>query len=110
MAYTPQQGDIVFINFDPRIGHEQKGRRPGLIISNNDYHKRTGMAMVCPITSTISGFPTHVALDDRTNTAGAIMCEQVKSLDLNARQAEYVEFLPDDLIDEVIDLICSFIE
>jgi len=110
MAYAPQQGDIVFINFDPRIGHEQKGRRPGLIISNDDYHKRTKMAMVCPITSSISGFPMHVALDNRTNTAGEIMCEQVKSLDLNARQAEYEEFLPDDLIEEVIDLICSFIE
>ena len=110
MAYTPQQGDIVFINFEPRIGHEQKGRRPGLIISNNDYHKRTGLAMVCPITNSISGFPMHVALDDRTNTVGEIMCEQVKCLDLIARQAEYEEFLPDDLIDEVIDLICSFIE
>ena len=110
MAYTPQQGDIVFINFDPRTGHEQKGRRPGLIISNNEHHKRSGMAMVCPITNSFSGFPMHVALDDRTNTTGEIMCEQVKSLDFSARQAEYVEFCPDDLIDEVIDLICSFIE
>ena len=110
MAYDPQQGDIVYINFDPRIGHEQRGRRLGLIISNKDYHKRTGLAMVCPITSTVTGFPMHVVLDERTSTSGEIMCEQVKSLDLSARQAEYVEFLPDDLIDEVIDLICSFIE
>jgi len=110
MAYTPRQGDVIYMNFDPRIGHEQRGRRPGLIISNEEYHKRTSMAMVCPITSTISGFPMHVALDDRTTTRGEIMCEQVKSLDLIARRAEYEEFVPDDILDEVIDLICSFIE
>jgi len=110
MAYTPRQGDVIYMNFDPRIGHEQRGRRPGLIISNEEYHKRTSMAMVCPITSTISGFPMHVALDDRTTTRGEIMCEQVKSLDLIARRAEYEEFIPDDILDEVIDLICSFIE
>ena len=110
MAYTPRQGDVIYMNFDPRIGHEQRGRRPGLIISNEEYHKRTSMAMVCPITSTISGFPMHVALDDRTTTRGEIMCEQVKSLDLIARRAEYEEYIPDDILDEVIDLICSFIE
>jgi len=110
MAYTPRQGDIIYMNFDPRVGHEQKGRRPGLIVSNEEYYKRASMAIVCPITSTISGFPMHIALDDRTITRGEIMCEQVKSLDLNARQAEYEEFVPDDILDEVIDLICSFIE
>ena len=110
MSYIPQQGDIVSINFDPRIGHEQKGRRPGLIVSNIEYNKRSGMAIVCPITNTFSGFPMHVALDERTTTRGEIMCEQVKSLDLNARQVQYEEFVPDDILDEVIDLICSFIE
>jgi mRNA interferase MazF len=110
MAYTPQQGDIIYMNFDPRIGHEQKGRRPGLIVSNEEFHKHTIMAMVCPITSSVSGYPMHVALDDRTTTAGEIMCEQVKCLDLYARQAEFEEFVPDDILDEVIDLICSFIE
>ena len=110
MAYAPRQGDIIYINFDPHVGHEQKGRRPGLIVSNEDFHKRASMAMVCPITTSISGFPMHVALDDRTSTSGEIMCEQVKCLDLNARQAEYEEFVPDDILDEVIDLICSFVE
>ena len=110
MAYTPKQGDIVFLNFNPQSGHEQKGRRPGLIVSNNQFHIRTGLAMVCPITNTISGFPAHVALDGRTNTTGEIMCEQVKSLDVTARDALYKESVPDDIMDEVIDLICSFVE
>jgi len=98
------------INFDPQTGHEQKGRRPGLIVSNDQFHKRANMAMVCPITNTISGFPTHIALDHRTSTTGEIMCEQVKCLDIIARDATFKEAAPDDITDEAIDLICSFVE
>jgi mRNA interferase MazF len=110
MPYSAKQGDIVIINFDPQTGHEQKGRRPGLIVSNAQFHKRTNMAMVCPITNTKSGFPMHIALDDSTITTGEIMCEQVKCLDINARNATYKESISDNLMDEVIDLICSFVE
>ena len=110
MAYSPRQGDIAIINFDPQTGHEQKGRRPCLIVSNEQFHKRTNMALVCPITNKLSGFPTHILLDSRTNTTGEIMCEQVKCLDISARDAIYKETAPDDIIDEAIDLICSFVE
>ena len=110
MQYVPNQGDIILLDFDPQKGREQKGRRPGLVVSNNEYYKRTGLAMVCPITNSVSGFPAHVALDNRTVTTGEIMCEQVKCLDISVRNAVYDEFVPDDIIDEVIDLICSFIE
>ena len=110
MAYLPRQGDIIILNFDPQIGHEQRGRRPGLIVSNEQFHFRTNLAMVCPITNTISYFPAHVALDETTRTTGEIMCEQVKCLDIHARNAEYMESVPDDILDEAIDLICSFIE
>ena len=110
MPYVPNQGDIVLLNFDPQKGREQKGRRPGLIVSNSEFYARTKMAMVCPITNTISGFPMHVALDNRTKTTGEIMCEQVKCLDISVRDAIFDEFVPDDIMDEVIDLICSFIE
>jgi len=110
MEYNPKQGDIVILSFDPQIGHEQKGRRPGLIVSNEKFHKRTNMAMVCPITNTISGFPTHIKLDGRTNTTGEVMCEQAKCLDVAARSVAYVESVPVDIIDEAVDLICSFVE
>ena len=110
MLYNPKQGDIIILDFDPQTGHEQKGRRPGLLISNEQFHRRTNMAMVCPITNTVSGFPTHIALDSRTNTAGEIMCEQVKCLDIAARNALYKESAPEDIVDEAIDLICSFVE
>ena len=110
MAYQLKQGDIIVIDFDPQAGHEQKGRRPCVIVSNNNYHLRTKLAMVCPITNTVSGFPMHVPLDERTKTTGEIMCEQVKCLDINARNPSYKESIAEDLLDEIIDLICSFIE
>lgn len=110
MSYEPKQGDIIILSLDPQTGHEQKGRRPCLIISNDQFHRRTNMAMVCPITNTASKFPTHIELDGRTNTTGEIMCEQVKCLDIAARNVSYKESAPDDIVDEAIDLICSFIE
>jgi mRNA interferase MazF len=110
MAYLPRQGDIVRINFNPQTGHEQKGRRPGLIVSNETFHKRTQMALVCPITNTESGFPAHVKLDGRTKTTGEIMCEQIKCLDIQARNARYLESVPEEILNEVIDLVCSFVE
>jgi mRNA interferase MazF len=109
-AYQPEQGDIIVIDFDPQAGHEQKGRRPCVVVSNNQFYSRTRLAMVCPITNTASGFPTHVLLDNRTITTGEIMCEQVKCLDIAARNAAYKESVTGDLLDETIDLICSFVE
>jgi len=110
MKYLPKQGDIIILNLDPQIGHEQKGRRPVLIISNESFHNRTNLAMVCPITNTISGFPAHIKLGNTTKTTGEIVCEQVKSLDVNARNAVYIESVPDDILNEAVDLICSFVE
>jgi len=110
MAYQPKQGDIIVIDFDPQAGHEQSGRRPCLVVSNDQYHLRTKLAMVCPITNTISEFPMHILLDKRTRTTGEIMCEQVKCLDIIARNPSHKETITEDLLDEVIDMICSFVE
>ena len=104
--YDPKQGDLIFLNFSPQSGHEQAGRRPSLVVSNKQFQKYTnGFAMVCPITNTKKPFPFHVSLDERTNMTGTIMCEQIKSLDLVARNAEYKETLPDDLLKEVLTRI-----
>ena len=105
MPYSPHQGDILFMDFNPQAGHEQAGRRPALIISNDSYNKYTNMAIVCPITNTDNDFPLHVSLDDRTDTTGVILCEHVKALDLNARNATFKETLPADLLQEVLERI-----
>jgi mRNA interferase MazF len=109
--YEPKQGDIVRIDFNPRSGHEQAGKRPAVIVSNNGAMKHMNTrAMVCPITNTDKGFPAHVRLDDRTKTTGVILCDQAKVLDIKARKAEYIEPLPKDILEEVVDIIVGMIE
>ena len=110
MLYKPKQGDIIFLDFDPQAGHEQKGRRPALVVSNEKFHTLTNLALVCPITNSISGFPMHVKLDGRTNTTGEIMCEQAKCLDIEARNVSFKESVPEEILDEAVDIICAIIE
>lgn len=110
MLYSPKQGDIIFMDFSPQAGHEQKGRRPALIVSNDAFIRYTNMSLVCPITNTDNSFPLHVSLDDRTKTTGVILCEHVKSQDLNARRAEFVERLPNDILERVLKRIIASIK
>ena len=110
MIYIPEQGDIIYLGFDPRAGHEQKGRRPAFVVSNNVFNKFSKLAIVCPITNTNRSFPLHVPLDARTKTTGVIMCEQVKSLDISARNAVFVEKAPLDIAEEVADIIRGSID
>lgn len=101
------QGDIVIVDFDPSLGSEQKGKRPGLVVSNDTYYKKTnGFVIVVPITSDRAfEYPLHVDLDSRTKTFGQIMCEQVKTMDTKARNLKTVEKLPPDLLDKTLKII-----
>jgi len=101
------QGDIVIVDFDPALGSEQKGKRPGVVVSNNTYHKQTnGFAIVVPITSDLAiKYPLHLDLDTRTKTYGQIMCEQVKTMDTKVRNLKTVEKLPKDILDKVLKII-----
>ncbi len=101
-----EQGDIVIVDFDPALGSEQKGKRPGVIVSNDVYHEKTnGFAVVVPITSTRAyNFPLHVDLDVRTTTHGQVMCEQLKAMDTKVRNLKTIEKLPEDLLDKVLKI------
>ncbi|MCL2051800.1 MAG: type II toxin-antitoxin system PemK/MazF family toxin [Lachnospiraceae bacterium] len=111
MPYKARQGDIIWLNLDPQAGHEQKGRRPALVISNNTFNDFTkSAAMVCPITNTDRDMPIQPKLDDRTKTSGVIMCDQAKILDINVRKAEFIEKVPNDIIFSVADIMRSFVE
>ena len=105
-----KQGDIIKVSFDPNSGHEQSGYRPALVISNNEFNKRTGLAIVCPITNTDNKFPLHVSLDSRTKTTGVILCEHLRTLDLNARKCKVVEKAPSDILMKVTDIVTAEIE
>ncbi len=110
MPFIPEQGDIIYLDFDPQAGHEQKGRRPALVVSNFTYNSITRMALVCPITNTKRDFPLHVALDLRTKTTGYIMCEQVKALDILSRNGSFEEKIPENIMQEVFDILYGIIE
>lgn len=105
-----RQGTIIRINFNPQSGHEQAGYRPAVVISNNIFNEKTKLSIVCPITNTNNHFPLHIPLDNRTKTTGVILCEHIKSLDLNSRTYQVVEKLPQDILDKVIDIVFSEIE
>ena len=104
-TYIPYKGDYIAVTFDPQSGHEQKGRRPALVVSNNLFNKHTGLAIVCPITNTRRDFPFHVAIADNAALAGFIMVEQVKSIDFHARQARRIARASDAIMDEVLSLL-----
>ncbi|MBA4379202.1 MAG: mRNA-degrading endonuclease [Anaerolinea sp.] len=98
----PNRGDIVWITFNPQAGHEQAGRRPALVLSPAAYNGKVGLAILCPITSQVKGYPFEVVVPDGWKISGAILSDQVKSLDWKARQAELVCKLPSTTVDEVL--------
>jgi mRNA interferase MazF len=105
-----KQGDVIWLDFDPQAGHEQKGRRPALVVSNETFNNFSSLTIVCPITNRNKDYPFHIKLDERTKTTGIILCDQVRTLDINVRNYEYIEKLPDNILFEVIDIINGFFE
>ena len=103
--YVPQKGDFVMVTLDPQSGHEQKGRRPALVISNTLFNKHTGLAIVCPITNTDRNFPFHVKVTDQSSITGYIMVEQVKSIDFVSRKVRFVKKAPSEILNEVLGIL-----
>ena len=104
-VYVPKQGDIIAITFDPQAGHEQKGRRPALVVSKDLFNSSTGLAIVCPITNTDRGFPFHVPIPEASKLTGFVMVEQVKPVDFRARRVRRIERRNDELLSEVLSIL-----
>ena len=105
-----KQGNIIWLDFDPQAGYEQKGRRPALVISNETFNNFSKMVIVCPITNIDKNHPFHIRLNDKTKTTGVILCDQARTLDIKARNFEYIEKIPEEILAEVLDIIIGFIE
>ncbi len=101
-AYVPQRGDAVWITLNPQAGHEQTGRRPAVVLSPQAYNGRVGLAILCPVTSRSKGYPFEVPVPEGLPVSGAILADQVKSLDWRARNAELICTLPDETIREAL--------
>ena len=104
MSYAPARGDAVWLLFDPRAGHEQAGRRPAIVLSPLPYNRRVGLALVCPITRQVKGYPFEVPVDT-AELHGVILADQVKSLDWRVRQASFIAQLPERTVARVTGLI-----
>ena len=101
--YVPAKGHIVWLEFSPQTGHEQAGRRPALCISPKEYNEKVGLALFCPITSHIKGYPFEVQLPAIAAVTGVILADHVKSFDWKAREAKYICSLPDKQLKEVLN-------
>jgi mRNA interferase MazF len=99
--YVPDAGDLVWLTFDPHAGHEQRGRRPALILSPRAYNAKARLAIACPITSHVKGYPFEVALPDGGKVTGVVLADHVKNLDWNARRVEFAATAPVDVLIDV---------
>jgi len=94
MAYTPDRGDAIWITLNPQAGHEQADRRPSLVLSPAAYNRKVGLAVLCPITNQVKGYPFEVLIPHGLRVSGAVLADQVKNLDWKARQAKLICKLP----------------
>ena len=108
--YIPRWGDIVEINFTPQAGREQAGKRPAIIISKDDYNKKTGLCVVCPITSKIKDYPFEVILPEGLNTYGVILSDQIKSLDWQQRKIKYIEHVPEIILRQTLEKLILLLQ
>jgi mRNA interferase MazF len=102
MVYIPERGDLVWLTFDPQAGHEQMGRRPAITLSPASYNSRIGLALFCPITSKVKGYPFEVALPQGLSVQGVVLADQVKSFDWRICQATFIAQLPAQTLLEIL--------
>jgi mRNA interferase MazF len=100
--YSPRRGDVVWITLAPQSGHEQAGRRPAMVLSPDSYNSKVGLALFCPVTSQVKGYPWEVILSPGLPISGAVLSDQIKSLDWRIRLVEPIGVLPDAVVAEIL--------
>lgn len=109
-AYSPDRGDIVWIDFSPQAGHEQSGRRPALVISPGSYNKKVGLAILCPITNQVKGYPFEVMLPDGLPIQGVVLSDQAKSLDWRARRTTFAATVNQSVTVQVLNKLGTLLQ
>lgn len=107
--YVPERGDIIWTNFTPQAGREQAGRRPALVLSPIRYNRRIGLALVCPITSRVKGYPGEVMIPEGLVVSGVVLADQVKSIDWQARGAEFACQMPLEVMAQVVVVLTNLL-
>lgn len=108
-TYAPRRGDVVWLTFDPQAGHEQAGRRPAFVVSPEAYNRKTGLFLVCPVTSRVKGYPFEVPLPAGLAVSGVVLSDQIKSLDWKARRTEFAAATEEATLADVIARILPLI-
>jgi len=103
--YVPRKGDLIALTFDPQSRHEQRGRRPALVVSNDLFNRHTGLCIVCPITKTRRYYPFHVRIPEGQEVTGFVMAEQVKSIDFRSRKAKRIGRAPERVLEEALSIL-----
>jgi mRNA interferase MazF len=103
--YCPESGDLIWIDFDPQVGHEQAGHRPALVLSPKSFNQRTSLAFICPITSRVKGYPFEVELPSTSAIRGVILCEHLRSMDWQGRGAKFAAGVSRDTLLEARETI-----
>jgi len=108
--YSPDRGDAVWLNFSPKAGHEQSGRRPAVVVSPKSYNRKVGLGLFCPITSQIKGYPFEVLIPAGMSISGVVLSDQIKSLDWQVRDAQFICKLPVSTMSEVLKKLSTLLK
>ncbi|MBP1464286.1 endoribonuclease MazF [Candidatus Chloroploca sp. M-50] len=109
MTYIPSRGDIVWLTFNPQAGSEQAVRRPAIVLSPSTYNGKVGLAIFCPITNQVKGYPFEVALPKELPVTGIVLSDQVKSLDWRSRNAQFAGQVPTEVLNEVLQKVSALL-
>ena len=120
--YIPRRGDIVWLNFNPQVGHEQANERPALILSDEQYNRRLRLAIMCSITTRRASYrqdldvsiPSKVTIRDKDTTShidldGVVMADHIKSLDWFERGVKYAGNMPNDIVNQVLQIVGTLV-
>jgi mRNA interferase MazF len=107
--YVPERGDVVWLDFHPQAGHEQTGRRPAAVLSPQAYNGKVGLALFCPITTRVKGYPFEVAVPTDCGVTEVVLADHVKNLDWRARRAEFICRLPAPVIADILARLATLV-
>ena len=109
-SYCPKRGDVVWISFNPQAGHEQAGHRPALVLSPQSYNRKVGLAILCPLTNQVKGYPFEVRIPEGLKASGAVLSDPVKSMDWRARKASLLCSVPEHIVRQVLNKVGTLLD
>jgi len=109
-AYCPKRGDVVWITLNPQAGHEQAGHRPALVLSPEPYNRKVGLALLCPVTNQVKGYPFEVSVPLGLKVSGVVLADQVKSMDWKARGASFLCSLPETVVRQALNKLGTLLD